>query len=190
MSAPYLNRGESIILTTHRVSAGSVMYDALLTNERLILMDSRYTRFEPRMIHFPAIISVKGGKVPTGEPAIVLILDEPDKVSGSAQVDLIFTQQPGEQRMEERKLWVRKIIELVVSARERVVQTPVPLRKKTGMHPTVRRWVAPEPARPHTSAEESASPPRRVIVTPDEEDLPVFNRADLSREPEDPAIER
>ena len=186
MSAPYLNRGESIILTTHRVSAGSVMYDALLTNERLILMDSRYTRFEPRMIHFPAIISVKGGKVPTGEPAIVLILDEPDKVSGSAQVDLIFTQQPGEQRMEERELWVRKIIELVVSARERVVQTPVPLRKKTGMHPTVRRWVAPEPARPHTSAEESASPPRRVIVTPDEEDLPVFNRADLSREPEIP----
>ena len=186
MSAPYLNRGESIILTTHRVSAGSVVYDALLTNERLILMDSRYTRFEPRMIHFPAIISVKGGKVPTGEPAIILILDEPDKVSGSAQVDLIFTQQPGEQRKEERELWVRKIIELVVSARERVVQTPVPLRKKTGMHPTVRRWVAPEPARPHTSAEESASPPRRVIVTPDEEDLPAFNRADLPPEPEIP----
>jgi hypothetical protein len=180
MSAPYLNRGESIILTTHRVSAGSMMYDALLTNERLILMDSRYTRFEPRMIHFPAIISVKGGKVPTGEPVIILTLDTPDAVSGSTQVDLIFTQQPGEQRKDERELWVRKIIELVISARERAMQTPVPLREKTGMHPTIRRWVAPEPARPHTSIQESNLQSRSVIATPDETNLPVFNREEVS----------
>jgi len=162
------------------------MYDALLTNERLILMDSRYTRFEPRMIHFSAISSVKGGKVPTGDPVIILTLDEPDDVSGSVQVDLIFTQQPGEQRREERERWVRKLIDLVISAREQALQIPVPFQEKTGLHPTIRRWVAPEPARPHTSVEKSTPPPQRVAATPDETDLPVFNREDLPPEPEIP----
>lgn len=185
MSAPYLNRGESIVLTTHRVSAGSVLYDAILTSERLILMDSRYTRFEPRMLPFSAINSVKGGKVPTGEPVIILMLDEPSDVSGSTQLDLIFTQQPGEQRNEEREFWVRKIIDLVISARELAVQkTLAPLREKTGLHPTVRRWLAPDPARPHTSVEKAVPLPRKMVAIPDETDLPVYIRKELSPEPE------
>lgn len=173
MSTPYLNRGESIILTTHRVSVSSVLFDMMLTNERLILIDSRYTRFEPRMIFFPAITTVKGGKISTGEPAIVLTLEEPSDLSGSEQVNLIFNQQPEEQRKHERDLWIKKIIELVIIAREHAVRkNTVPARKKTGIQPSVRRWEAPEPLRPHSSVIAPIPPPPAIIVTSEEPDSP------------------
>jgi hypothetical protein len=176
MSDPYLNRGETIILTTHRVSVGSILFDVMLTNVRLILMDSTYTRFEPRMILLHDVISVKGGKVPTGEPAIILTLEEPSDLSGSQQVNLIFTQQSGEQRTHDRELWIKKIIELVISAREKAVQkTIIPARKKTGMQPSVRRWVAPEPLRPHSPATERAPPLPNVVVTPEGPDSLEFS---------------
>jgi hypothetical protein len=175
MSAPYLNRGESIILTTHRVSVNSILFDVMLTNERLILMDNRYIRFEPRMILFPGVISIKGGKVPTGEPAIIFTLEEPSDLSGSQQINLIFTQQPGEKRTHERELWMKKLIELVITAREQAAQkTIVPARKKTGMQPTIRRWVAPEPLRPHSSVIEPAPLHPAVVVTSEEPDSLEF----------------
>ncbi len=191
MSTPYLNRGESIVMTTHRVSVGSIIYDAMLTTERLILMDNRYTRFEPRMIHFPAIISVKGGKVPTGEPAIILTLDEPSDLSGSNQVNLIFSQEPGEPRTHERELWVKKLIGLVIIAREQAAQKKiVPVRKKTGMQPSVRRWVAPEPLRPHSSVIKPSSRPQPVVVISEEPDsLEFFLEEQPHEGPEPPEEE-
>ncbi len=191
MSTPYLNRGESIVMTTHRVSVGTVLFDAMLTNERLILMDSRYTRFEPRMIHFPAIISVKGGKVPTGEPAIILTLDESSDLSGSEQVNLIFSQLPGEQRMHERELWVKKIIGLVVIAREKAAQKKIiPTRKKSGMQPSIRRWVAPEPLRPHSSVIKSGpQPPPVVVVSEGPDSLEFFLEEEPPEKPEPPEEE-
>jgi len=160
MSAPYLNRGETIILTTHRVSVSSVEYDALLTTGRLILMDRHYTRFEPKMILFPAIVTVKAGKVPTGEPAIILTLNAQSDLTASEQVNIIFLQEPGENRRSEREEWVRHLIGLVISAREQAIQEPVSEtpEKKTGMNPPVRRWVAPEQPHPHTSREPPAPP--------------------------------
>jgi hypothetical protein len=176
MSAPYLNRGESIILTTHRVSVGSAVYDAMMTNERLILMDSRYAQFEPRIIPFPGIVTVKGGKASTGEPAIILTLEEPSELVESGQVCLIFVQQVGEKRKQEREVWVKKLIELVIAAREQAIQKTVePVKKKTGMQPSVRRWEAPEPPRPHVSVTDQSAPlPEKVVVTEEEPDSMDF----------------
>ena len=191
MSAPYLNRGESIVLTTHRVSLDSVVYDAMLTNERLILMDSRYTRIEPKIIPFPAIVTVKGGKASTGEPALILTLEEVQDLSGSGQVILIFTQQPGEKRKHERELWVKRLIELVITAREKVVQNAVvPVKRKTGMQPSVRRWEAPESPRPHSSVIETpAILPEKVILTEEEPDPLEFFLEEQSSEKTEPAPE-
>ena len=176
MSIPYLNRGESIVLTTHRVSAGSVPYDVMLTNQRLILMDSHYDRLEPEMIPFTDIVTVKGGKAATGEPAIILTLKEPNDFSDSAQVSLIFTQNPNEKRRHERELWVKKLIELVIRAREQEAQsTVVPIVRKNGLQPSVRRWEAPEPLRPRSSVAEPAPPVAEpVIITEQEPDSLEF----------------
>lgn len=176
MSVPYLNRGESIVLTTHRVSTGSVLYDAMLTNQRLILMDSRYDRLEPEMIPFSDIVTVKGGKAATGEPAVILTLKETSTFSNSAQVSLIFTQNLGEKRRHERELWVKRLIELVIRAREQEAQsTVVPVAKKNGLQPSVRRWEAPEPVRPRSSVAEPAPPiAEPVIITEQEPDSLEF----------------
>jgi len=183
MSAPYLNRGETIILTTHRVSVGKVEYDALLTTERLILMDRHYTRFEPRIIPFPAIVTVKAGKAPAGEPAIILTLDAQSDLTGSEQVNIIFLQEPGENRRSEREQWVRQLIGLVISAREQAIQEPAAVtpEKKTGMNPSVRRWVAPEQPLPHTSHEQPAPVvPEPVVIAegPDPMEFFLENRGE------------
>lgn len=154
MSVPYLDRGETIILTTHRVSVGNTEYDALLTTKRLILMDRRYTRFEPRMILFPAIVSVKAGRIPAGEPAIVLTLEQPSDISGSERANIIFLQEPGEDRTPEREQWVKELIALVIASREQGIRNQISTSsKKSGVQPSVRRWVAPDTPTPHTTHE-------------------------------------
>lgn len=176
MSVPYLNRGESIVLTTHRVSMDSVLYDAMLTNERLILMDSINDRVEPRILSFHSIITVKGGSASTGDPAIILTLEEPNDFSGSGTASLIFTRNHGEKRKHERELWVKELIQLVIRAREREAQKEVaPAGKKTGMQPSVRRWEAPEPVRPHSSVTGPVAPaPEPVVIIEQEPDSLEF----------------
>jgi hypothetical protein len=145
MGNQYLNSGESIILTTHSVSVDEGLYDILLTNERIVLVDNRYTRFEPRTIPFTQVISVKGGRVPTGEPVITLVLTETGTLSDSLDRHLIFTQQPGEERRHERDIWVKRLIELVIAARQHSDKKDMPAREpEPGVKPTVRRWVAPD----------------------------------------------
>jgi len=60
--SPYLESGESFILTTDRVRVNTVQYDLLLTTRYLILIDVRYAQFQPQMIPLLTIQSVKGGK--------------------------------------------------------------------------------------------------------------------------------
>jgi hypothetical protein len=192
MSAPYLNRGESIVLTTHRVSVDAVLFDLMLTSNRVILIDSRYTRFEPRTILFSSIISVKGGMAPTREPAIILTLEETGELSASHAVNLIFAQEPGEERAYEREQWVRKLIELVIQAREQAAkEDTLPEDRMTGVQPSIRRFVAPDTLRPHSSADEPAPAPLPVIaVEPDEPDsLEFFLEGLRSKKPDQPAEE-
>ena len=170
----YLNSGESIILTTHSISVDEGLYDVLLTNERIVLVDNRYTRFEPRSIPFTQMISVKGGRVPSGEVAITLVLTETGSLADSRDRHLIFTQRPGEDRRHERDLWVKKLIELVVSARQHDIrQDAVSHEHEPGVKPSVRRWVAPDHLLPRTAPEKKPVP-ARVVVEPDETELPEF----------------
>ncbi len=57
MDSPYLESGESIVLTTDRVSVNSRQYDLLLTTKYLILIDIRYARFLPEKIPLQTVIS-------------------------------------------------------------------------------------------------------------------------------------
>ena len=76
--SPYLESGESLILTTDRVSVSTVQYDVLLTNRYLILVDAGYTQFQPEKIPLSTIQSVKGGKTASGELVITLFFTETD----------------------------------------------------------------------------------------------------------------
>ena len=116
--SPYLEIGESLILTTDRVSVNTVQYDVLLTTRYLILVDARYAQFQPQMIPLLTIQSVKGGKTASGELVITLFFTENGSSGKPEPMVLIFSQQPGEQRKRERDDWLKTLMGLIVSVRQ------------------------------------------------------------------------
>ncbi|MFA4875888.1 MAG: hypothetical protein WC586_00615 [Methanoregula sp.] len=183
MSSPYLSSGESITLTTHRVGFDTIPYDMMLTTQRLTLIDSRYARFEPLMIAFEDILTVKSGTASNGEPVIILNYAGADDIP--REMNLIFLQQPGEHRKHERDIWVKKLMESIIAGRQGPADTvEEPVSGPDGMQPSVRRWVAPEGITPHTPfAGEEPDQPEVTIIPDDEKDL--TNQDTRNEEPED-----
>lgn len=171
MGSPYLSKGESITLTTHRVDVESVPYDVMLTTHRLTLIDSRYARFEPLMIAFEDILTVKSGTASTGEPVIILTYTGADE---SAHVmNLVFLQQAGEHRKDERDIWVKKLMESIIAGRERTAEADAETAPEPGpMKASIRRWVAPEGISLHTPfAVQEPDQPEFTIIPDEEGDL-------------------
>lgn len=118
MADPYLDAGESFIVTTHRISAGFALYDMMLTTRHIVLVDSSAARFEPWKIPLSTILSVAAGRVATGEPVITLNFVPSGGFGGEPSMNLLFTQQPGEQRKGERDDWVRNLMGQIVAVRQ------------------------------------------------------------------------
>jgi hypothetical protein len=169
MSSPYLKRGESIILTTDRVSINSLLYEVLLTTRHLILVDIRYDQFLPQKIPLSSILSVKGGKVATGEPVITLIFSDDDSMPGSEPMLLIFTQQPGEQRKRERDEWLKNLMANIVSVRQETITSgSPPVDTGHGIRPSSRRSGAHEKITPYTTTVDTSPAPVELAILPDE----------------------
>ena len=179
MSGPYLKRGESIILTTDRVSINSLLYEVLLTTRHLILVDIRYDQFLPQKIPLSTILSVKGGKIATGEPVITLIFSDNDSMSGSGPMVLIFTQQPGEQRKRERDEWLKNLMARIVSVRQETITTgSPPADVEHGIRPSSRRPDAHERITPYTTTVDTSSAPVELTILPDESESLVVPEED------------
>ena len=169
MSSPYLKSGESIILTTDRVSINSLLYEVLLTTRHLILVDIRYDQFLPQKIPLSTILSVKGGKVATGEPVITLIFSDDDSMPGSEPMLLIFTQQPGEQRKRERDEWLKNLMANIVSVRQETITSgSPPVDTGQGIRPSSRRSGAHEKITPYTTTVDTSPAPVELTILPDE----------------------
>jgi len=153
MGNPYLNSGESIIQTTDRVMVDEIEYDVILTSQRLALVDNAHAGRQPQVIPFSTILSVKGGKTPAREPVIALAIIDPLGIEESRTLSLVFSQQPYEDRSPECEIWVKKLIENIVSVRQEPAASAKPAvsQKPQGMQPAVRRWVAPERPEPHAA---------------------------------------
>ncbi len=166
MSGPYLMSGESIVLTTDRVSLDRGIWEAMLTTRQLILTDSENARSAPRVIPLAGVSSVRSGKAATGEPVIILTHQQPDEDAPETSI-LTFMQEPLESRKHDRDNWVKKLIELSVSSRaEHVSIETAPAG--SGMRPSVRRWVAPDIARPRPENFPAPEPPREMEIILDE----------------------
>ena len=177
MSNLYLDSGETIILTTPKVSFNALLYDMMLTTRRLILVDSAYTRFEPQMIPLTTILSVTAGKVASGEPVITLTLTGTGSTGDVQQMNLIFSQQPGEQRKRERDEWLRNLMGHIISARDQTLSADIP-PSPAGQEPGIR----PAGATPRPI--EMALPRKLIIETPPEQEEPVI----LPDQPEVPVV--
>jgi hypothetical protein len=169
MSGPYLKSGEFIILTTDRVSINTLQYEMLLTTRHLILVDIRYAQFLPQKIPLSTILSVKGGKIATGEPVITLSFSESGSIGDSGSMTFIFLQQPGEQRKRERDEWLKNIMGLIVSVRQETITTSLPASNvEPGIRPSVRRPVAPDKVPPYTTVVDKRPVPVELTIIPDD----------------------
>ncbi|HJX55728.1 MAG TPA: hypothetical protein VJ350_02715 [Methanoregula sp.] len=168
MESPYFERGESIILTTDRVSINSAQYDVLLTTRYLILVDVRYSQFQPQKIPLLAILSVKGGKTSTGDLVITLYFSD-TSLTGSGQMNLIFSQYPGEQRDRERDEWLKNLMERIVGVRQETIgsKTITP-EQGIGIRPVTRHTIAPEMQPPHTTVIDNHPEPVELSIIHDE----------------------
>jgi hypothetical protein len=111
MGSPYLNSDESIILSTHNILIDAAVSELILTNRRLLIVDSGNVRFQHKEMSFAAIETVTTMESGSGDPAISLAVFA--KSGGTNPMQLVFTQQPRSQRTGERDEWAQKIKELV-----------------------------------------------------------------------------
>ena len=93
MGNPYLNRDETIILTTQRIRINSTLTDVMLTNQRLILVDPAHAQFRPQTIPLTTIETVMTGEDADGNPVISLSLSALTPQGATQSKELIFSQK-------------------------------------------------------------------------------------------------
>jgi len=116
MGSPYLNTNESILLSTHNVVINTVPAEAILTNQRLMLVDSRHTQLLPQDVPFSAIETVTIGDNSEMEPVLSLSIVMKDETRH--MLGITFTQPPKTRRAGERDEWATKLKEASVAAQQ------------------------------------------------------------------------
>lgn len=161
----------------------------MLTTQRLILINSLYTQFEPKVILLSNIQSVKGGKIATGESVITISFIDTSSTGDSQPMNLIFTQQSGEQRKQERDEWLKILMEHVVSVREQTIRSDIlPAEKRLETRPSGATQRPIEMAIPHKTISESPPEPDKIVVLPDEPELPVISEEKLGSRAIEPLV--
>jgi len=107
MGYPELDHDESIILETRNVKFKSISLDAILTNKRIILIDSRKNAIPPQDISLASIRIVEMGENAIRDPFLLLILST---ITGEKrQMVITFSRQAGAERRRECNEWVKKL---------------------------------------------------------------------------------
>ena len=117
MGSPYLSSNESIILSTNNIIVNTVPAEAILTNERLMLIDTRHAELRPQDILFSTIETVIIGENSDQDPMLSLSLVTGPGVTQA--MGIIFPQQSKMRRVAERDEWATRLKELsLISMRE------------------------------------------------------------------------
>lgn len=116
MGSPYLSTNETIVLSAHDLIINTVSAEAILTNQRLMLVDRTHPRILPQDIQFTAIETVTIGDESGNDPVLSLSIVTPD---GTRQpLSMVFPQKPRTDRAAERDEWAARIRELSITAQE------------------------------------------------------------------------
>jgi hypothetical protein len=127
MGNPYLNRDESIILTTHNVSFDSVVTEVIFTNQRLILFDSRHAQFRYQTIPLATIETVMIREDTQDNPVIFLSIAPLTPDSPPQSKELTFSRQTTGDRKQECEDWVKQLKEQIASVRSQPLSPPQPV---------------------------------------------------------------
>jgi hypothetical protein len=114
VGSPYLNTNESIILSTHKVVINTIPAEAILTSQRLILIDSRHTQLRPQDIPFTAIETVTIGENSDREPVLSISVVMHDGTRHP--LGIAFPELPRTKRVGERDEWAVRLKEYALTA--------------------------------------------------------------------------
>ena len=111
MGYPELDRDESIILETRNIKFKSISFDAILTNKRIILTDSKKNVIPSQDIALSTIRNVEAGENAIRDHFLILaiIADTGEK----HQTVLTFVRQTGGERKRECSEWAKKLKSLI-----------------------------------------------------------------------------
>jgi hypothetical protein len=111
MGYPELDRDESIILETRNVKYKSISFDAILTNKRIILTDSKKNVIPAHGIALSTIRNVEAGENAIRDHFLILaiITDTGEK----QQTVLTFLRSAGGERKRECNEWAKKLKSLI-----------------------------------------------------------------------------
>ena len=124
MGYPELDQDEPVILESGNVRFNSLSFDAILTNKRIHLTDSRKNVIPSRDIPLATIRNVE-----TGENAIrdhFLILSLVTDTGEKSQAVLTFARQSGVERKRECNEWAKKLKSFISSASPVIAPSDVP----------------------------------------------------------------
>jgi len=139
MGHPELNSDESVILDTQNVVVKSVPFEAILTSERLILLNSRDTLLPPRYIPLAAIRGIETGENAIRDPVITLsVLTES---GGPRPMVLTFSKAGGGERRRESDEWVKILRERLATIQKSMAPA---VASTSDVEPVAR----PEPTAP------------------------------------------
>ena len=139
-----MSSNESIILSTNNIIVNTVPAEAILTNERLILIDTRHAELRPQDIQFSMIETVTIGENSDQDPMLSLSLVTGPGVTQA--LGIVFSQQSKMRRIAERDEWATRLKELsIISLQEGSTRAmeilppwvpgPIPDEAKTGDAP-------------------------------------------------------
>jgi hypothetical protein len=164
MGYPELDQDESIILETRNVKFKSISLDAILTNKRIILIDSKKNVLPPQDIPLTSLRIVEMGENAIRDPFLLLILST--VMGEKRQLVITFSRLAGAERKRECNEWVKKLDSL----REAIVPDSYPADIPVQ---------AEEPElKPEVSAPAPAPAPTRTVIAGTR---PVKKRIEISR---------
>ena len=107
MVFPELGSDESVILQAHNIKVKSVVFEAVLTNKRLILIDGKKGLIPPQEILIINIRTVDGGENAIRDPLLTFSISS---VGGTArQMILTFPRVASGERKRERDDWLKAL---------------------------------------------------------------------------------
>jgi len=168
MGNPYLNRDESIILTTHNVSFDSVVTEVIFTNQRLILFDSRHTQFRYQTIPLETIETVMIREDAQDNPVIFLSIAPLTPDSPPQSRELTFSRQTTGDRKQECEDWVKQLKEQISSVRRQALPPtqPVPLQDTDIIFEDISTSGTGSVPAGSTSPETPSGPEKPLVNTP------------------------
>jgi len=114
MGSPYLSNNETIQLSTHNLVINTIPAEAILTSNRLMLIDYSHPQILPQDIPFGAIETVTIGDNSAKEPVLSLSVAAPDGARHT--IGMVFTQPARTKRSAERDAWAAKLKEMSMAA--------------------------------------------------------------------------